>query len=666
MHKRIKLRSIQAFILFFLVITTYGTQLLAAGTTDDVITNVQRNYPEYFKQNSIISDALRVIGWVLIQLFRMVADFCVKLYDHSLGFFSLVATDINELIPNAQGLFTAILAVCIMAIGITLIIFPKKKPDILLSLFLVVMALSLQSVILVPLSKPTQSAVREIAQTDSYVDKIISSHIHDLIYIDETLDNGLADLASGDIEIDKLTTELSESRIDNLEVTEIVNYENERLSDQASGKDGILGKRLEIYTGVDGTEETELVEIYNGFGWNDGESDDLFNEFFYRYKIDTIEIILALLATLIVYLILAYKVIRIVVEIVIGNILAIFYSANFNGNQKVLQIFKEILNAFIVLLLSSVMVRVFLLGEQVLSSMDISGIEYGLLLIFLAFAVIDGPNIIQRIVGIDAGISSELGKVFAMTQAVNMTAAAGGAAGRMAFNAALVTGRGIKSIAGSVGNFINNNGNNHMPPPDFKENGHSVDGANTDEMIGNRTQSEDTPSSASDTENLSGTYQEADIPPSADAYSGGTGSYQEADIPPSADESTDMTGFYQEADVPPSADVSAQDMENDMPTSNSELNESANSAANMTATNQKEPGKFAGVSSEIERQHNSLDLSRETQRSNRDIAADMNNSLSSRHADASDLTGISGITQPKVTSMDKDQEIFFMKGNEDE
>ena len=126
-------------------------------------------------------------------------------------------------------------------------------------------------------------------------------------------------------------------------------------------------------------------------------------------KIDSIEIIISLLAIIIVYLFMAAKVIKIVFEIVMGNIIAIYYSANLNGPQKVLQIFKEILNCFIVLLLTGVLIRMFVISETIIYELELSGLAYGFLLIFVAIAVIQGPNIIQKIIGIDAGISGWVG-----------------------------------------------------------------------------------------------------------------------------------------------------------------------------------------------------------------------------------------------------------------
>lgn len=138
----------------------------------------------------------------------------------------------------------------------------------------------------------------------------------------------------------------------------------------------------------------------------------------------------------------AAKVIKIVFEIVMGNIIGIYYSANLNGPQKVLQIFKEILNCFIVLLLTGVLIRMFVISETIIYELELSGLAYGFLLIFVAIAVIQGPNIIQKIIGIDAGISDGLGTLFALSQGANLAASGVKGASSVIGSA----GKGIGSI----------------------------------------------------------------------------------------------------------------------------------------------------------------------------------------------------------------------------
>lgn len=599
-----------------------------ADAPENVIIDALHNYPDYFKQNNIISDALRSLSWLCISLLSMFTEFCVDLYEHSLGILALLSENINNFIPHAHELFTVILAVSILIMGVILIVYPKKKPDILLSVFLMVMALALQTVILNPLISPMQSAMRELAMTNSIVDQIVTSHIHDLLYIDKKLPNGLSDLASGTVDIDSLTLNLSDEQIDNIKINETINYKNNRLSEGAKGKDGILGKKLEIYYDKNGTEQMELSDINNGFGWNSEDNNDFFNEFYYRYKIDTLEILLALMAILLVYLFMAAKVVRIIFEIVMGNILAIYYSANFNGPQKVLHIFREILNCFIVLLLTGVLIRMFLLCENMIQGLNLSSLEYGILLLLAAIATIDAPNIIQKIVGIDAGLSSGFGKLFAISQGIQLA------------------GTGLKtagSIIGAAGK------------------GMGIAGHKLSEMIhkareatGENSASKDikTPPDMNKTSENNATKQ-TDIPPTSGSQTPDAAEFNEsqnADVPPDIEDSkaTDTSSDS----FKPEVDMFAE--------TESDQSHNFDSPRNYNSNFENEKNGTM-----IERTLGSMDLSSGTQKTNYETYQNMNAEYKDSHVnDPNNVDRISGINSVSTTSMETEPNwnTFLEKG----
>ena len=648
MNKKKKFFACSACLLGFFICSCE----VMADAPDDVIISILNNYPDYFKQNNIIFDVIRWISWLLITLLRVIANFCVTLYEYSLGLLTLISENINKFVPYAHELFTVILAISLLAMGIMLIVHPKKKPDLLLSLFLMVMALSLQTVILNPMIAPTQAAIRELSMTNSIVDRIVNSHIHDLLYIDQKLPNGLIDLASGDIDIASLTINLTDKQINNIDVNEVLNYKSNRLSEGAKGQDGILGKKLEIYYDENEVENRELVDVDNGFGWNSEDDADFFNEFYYRYKIDSIEIIISLLAIIIVYLFMAAKVIKIVFEIVMGNIIAIYYSANLNGPQKVLQIFKEILNCFIVLLLTGVLIRMFVISETIIYELELSGLAYGFLLIFVAIAVIQGPNIIQKIIGIDAGISDGLGTLFALSQGANLTASGVKGASSVIGSA----GRGIGSIKQTISDKIssaksasadNGLGSDIQTPPSMhnsEENDMSQKGTKSNSAEDSNSSSTPNPSGSFDD-----TKETVQTPPSESETFSSEGTY--------GSEELDTNGFVNQenADIPPDIDDTNATMP---PTSNmqSDLqNETVQQSSDFSMpeknNNSLHPDENKNASA-IERTFGSLDLSTEKQKSNYETYKEMDTAYkNSQTNELQNTNGISGIGAANTTSM---------------
>jgi len=166
-----------------------------------------------------------------------------------------------------------------------------------------------------------------------------------------------------------------------------------------------------------------LDELYDGVAWT-----DLLNEFYYRYTVDYGVMWMELISLIIIYLFMSYKVIRILYEIVIHRLLAYLYSANLNNNQKILKILDSLKDSYILLLFTTVIIKFYLLATKFISGWNVSGIAKGIILLFLAFAVIDGPNLIQKLTGADIGASDGMGKMMSLFYGGRMAASTVGAA----------------------------------------------------------------------------------------------------------------------------------------------------------------------------------------------------------------------------------------------
>ena len=332
------------------------------------------------------------------------------------------------------------------------------------------------------------------------------------------------------------------------------------------------------------------------------------------------------MAILLVYLFMAAKVVRIIFEIVMGNILAIYYSANFNGPQKVLHIFREILNCFIVLLLTGVLIRMFLLCENMIQGLNLSSLEYGILLLFAAIATIDAPNIIQKIVGIDAGLSSGFGKLFAISQGIQLA------------------GTGLKtagSIIGAAGK------------------GMGIAGHKLSEMIhkareatGENSASKDikTPPDMNKTSENNATKQ-TDIPPTSSSPTPDAAEFNEsqnADVPPDI-EATDTSSDSFKPEVDMSAEAESDQLHN------------FDSPRNYNSNFENEKNGTM-----IERTLGSMDLSSGTQKTNYETYQNMNAAYKDSHVnDPNNVDRISGINSVSTTSMETEPNwnTFLEKGN---
>lgn len=435
----------------FFCLLLHREYVVQADTDEATIASVIGNFPDLFETNSTGNDVLRTITWTFICILKALADAAGSLYQNTLGLLDLTTTMTNEsIIGQYKELFTAILAVSIMVLGILLIIRGENKTNLLGSLFLIVLAFATPTWILLNLSGPVKNACLEIAGNNAITNTVINSHLYDLFYIDNRV--GLASLTNSNFQLQDYHAPDANFDIDKVKINETMNYERDGLSEAASGQDGILGQQLSWVVDESGNYTYELSDIYNGFGWNSEDSDDWFNEFYYRYQYDGMEIILTMIALIFVYSCVSYKVVRMVLEIITSKLFVVFYSANLNAEQKTVQILKHIINCYVILLSSSILIKVFTLGENYISEQT-DGLTYCLILIMWAFAIIDGPNILQQITGVDAGLSSLFGK-----------AASAYYTGRMAVATAKGITGGIGKIVGREGSSDSGsaqNGNNN-------------------------------------------------------------------------------------------------------------------------------------------------------------------------------------------------------------
>lgn len=364
-------------------------------------------YRDFFRQNSIIQNIANWLVWMIIKGLRWFAENSQNLYKYTLGLIDFTQYGkLTRWIRSFEMLFKAILTLSIAYFGITLIINHKKKPEVLTSIVLAALCISALSSLMITANNSVV-AFCEAQTSDSFSDSIINQNMYDLMYID--MNYGLATFSTDPESLAKYHCEDSEFDIDSIDINEVVNYKSKRLSDDGKY---LLSKK---YTYFNGYTDYEEIDVYNGFGWNSGDDADLFNEFYYRYKVNGFPIIVSLIATILVFLCISYKTCRLIVELGIKKLLAILYSADITGTQKTLKILGNIKDSYIILALTAVLLKIFHFFQLYLQSKFANNVfVYCMLLIFAAFTIIDGPNLIQSLTGEDAGLQSGYGHIMAM------------------------------------------------------------------------------------------------------------------------------------------------------------------------------------------------------------------------------------------------------------
>lgn len=145
----------------------------------------------------------------------------------------------------------------------------------------------------------------------------------------------------------------------------------------------------------------------------------MMDEDYYRYNIDFVSVIIGLATTGITLLCVGFKIARLIFELAFNKLFAMLFAfADIEDNKKIKAILKNIFSTFAVIMATAVLLKLYIIFVSWLnftaSSVDkgigftVTSLAKLILQIGASFAVIDGPNIIERILGIDAGLKSGL------------------------------------------------------------------------------------------------------------------------------------------------------------------------------------------------------------------------------------------------------------------
>lgn len=344
----------------------------------------------YFTQSNFIWDLLRQIGWVVMQGFVMVCDACESLYDEMYQLIDFTQYEgfrdfVSALTPLLYGIFVASL----LAIGLMMIAGNRKHLEYIRNVLIAAVVITAVPILFGKLNTIAISGKEAIENSvANNALSLVQGNIDDLLYM---ANNGV----DGNNKFTVTGNSIPADKILNLPYKEIADPKDARLPDGWSEVFQTEVSQYDISTGVYITDTIEGAFL------------GLFDPpYYYRYKVHYFLIYISLLALAIAYIFTAYKVVRIIWEVSVGYLLSILSAADLTNGQRVIKILNIIKNNYIVLLLLSVFLRLYTIAVQYLGSLNMGAISKTFFLVCLSFCLIDGPNLMEKILGIDAGLSS--------------------------------------------------------------------------------------------------------------------------------------------------------------------------------------------------------------------------------------------------------------------
>ncbi|MCX0386816.1 hypothetical protein LI053_15340 [Clostridium perfringens] len=364
---------------------------------NDVI-DILLAYSEYFSKSNFIIYGFRLLGWVFIKFLGFLVD---KLEDVVRSV--IVVTDffnspeITNLINKFRPLLYLLLVASIIFIGYQLVI--NKKFDRSKLPMNIILALCIIIVMPLAMSKAnilTNKVIGEIQGESQFSDQIINNNVTDLYLLDQANFPIKDDGTVGDIDpknnvgnnITKINPieEIDRDKVNNKKV-----FENEIIFDSKG--------------------EAKLNKIVGLFKWDDE---------YYRYHINYMTIIVTLLITAFVMIFTSVKMIKLSIELAFSKVMTTFVAvADLSDGQRMRQSVNGIISIFVAMISTMLMLKLYILGTAYLSD-KISGIGTICAMLGCAIFVIDGPNYIEKMFGVDAGLSSVWRTVMGINSAMDI------------------------------------------------------------------------------------------------------------------------------------------------------------------------------------------------------------------------------------------------------
>lgn len=356
---------------------------------------------DYFSVSDIISSVFRSLLWMIVKGLAWLTDFCQEFYSKCFEFLDFTTSEsVQSFMEEMKLVVVLVLTISIMLIGYKLIFRPQKKPSVITNLFIGMFVLISFTYIMTTINSgmiySKNYIMNSYGGSGSAANQIISQNLTDLYYVDAKI--GLKNMDESNIPHAALT----DQNVKMLQFNEVADGDSDLVSsDEAKDilkKKVIYNPKSSADTGQDEYAISNFVDFLSIKGG------------YYRYHLSSFFVILSLLSLVIVFLVMGYKVFKLVWELVTVQFLSIIFSGEIFSGQAMKKLLDFVKNLYVVMFYTIVSIKLYLIASEYINVTFSSGIA-AMMLLCLAFAVIDGPNVIEKILGIDAGLNQGMSKL---------------------------------------------------------------------------------------------------------------------------------------------------------------------------------------------------------------------------------------------------------------
>lgn len=370
------------------------------------ILKILQYYAGYFAQSDLFGigfvTLFRQLGWWILQGFAWVCDQLEGLVDTAYELINITTGAVaQKYYDKLTAILTLLATFALVILGLRFILGRKKRPqNVLGNIALAVAIVTLLPLFLIKMNEGL-FLFREQFSTPgiSNSEQILMNSMTDLTYLETQ--NWYYDPLTGSFSDEgkpRMNTDLG---LDNININETVD-----------GDWGSVWRKRLLYDEngnafIDDMKETSVLGVTI-----------IPAQSYYRYHFDFLTPFITLLATIIAMFFSLWKIVRIIFEIVQNRFFATFMAfSDFSSGQRAKQFLRGIFDSYFVLLFITVIMQLFFVFQEYINAQSWNGLTKAFFIFLAALGVIDGPNMIERVFGIDAGLArSAVGTIANMSR----------------------------------------------------------------------------------------------------------------------------------------------------------------------------------------------------------------------------------------------------------
>jgi len=353
------------------------------------IEQILQIYSENFKLDTILGRTMRELLWGIVKVLGYIVDAIATVTDKLFvldKFYNY--PQVVDFINSVKPLIAVLFAISLITIGYQLMFsqtkqFRKIGMNVLVALA-VILVLPMAMDKMNTLTGYGVNAVK--GNPPDLTNEIIKSNITDILLYDK------ANFNKDDISALESPNGIDIKNIRYIDPTSII--EPDFINKAGIKNKDVFTKKLT--TDVEGKLSTEGLNQ----GWM-----TFWKEYYYRFDINFLNVIVSLGVIGATLAFTCFKLAKMIFELGYNKFLAIIVApADINNGQKTKQIIQNIMSTFIVVFLIAALLKFYVLFVEMCAG--VKGMEGVVLLVAGSFAVIDGPNMVEKLFGIDAGLQS--------------------------------------------------------------------------------------------------------------------------------------------------------------------------------------------------------------------------------------------------------------------